>query len=79
MVNIDAPNVIGDNMWLWRADHTEDGLVSKGDNPCDNAMVVNGDDVHMYALAAEHCLEDLVKWNGAYSATCSSSSSSSSS
>ena len=73
MVQIDASNgpVIGDNMWLWRADHVQDAeqpiagrLVKNGDNPCDNALVVNGDDVTMFALATEHCLKDLVKWNG---------------
>lgn len=35
-------------MWLWRADHVEGGgLVNNSANPCDNAMVVNGDDVTM--------------------------------
>ena len=27
-------------------------------------MVVTGDDVRMFGLAAEHTLEDLVQWNG---------------
>jgi hypothetical protein len=50
---------------MQQADHVEGGALTKsGVNPCDNAMIVNGDDVHMYALAAEHCLKDLVKWNG---------------
>jgi len=65
MVRIDSAGVVGDNMWLWRADHVEGGgLVKNGDNPCDNALVVNGDDVHMYGLAAEHTLKDIVQWNG---------------
>ena len=65
MVTIDAAGVIGDNMWLWRADHIEGGgLVKNGDNPCDHGLVVNGDDVTMYALAAEHTLKDIVQWNG---------------
>ena len=38
--------------------------VLPGDNPCDNALVVNGDDVIMYALAAEHTLKDIVRWFG---------------
>ena len=46
MMQIDSNGVIGDNMWLWRADHSEGGgLVKNGDNPCDNALIVNGDDV----------------------------------
>jgi len=68
MLQINSGNVIGDNMWLWRADHVEhtegDGLVRNGQNPCLNGLVVNGDDVTMYSLAAEHTLQDLVKWNG---------------
>jgi len=65
MLQINSGNVIGDNMWLWRADHVEGGgLVKNGDNPCDNAVVVNGDDVIMYGLAAEHTLQDITKWNG---------------
>jgi len=65
MLQINSGNVIGDNLWLWRADHVQGGaLVSGGDNPCDNALVVNGDDVTMYGLAAEHTLKDIVMWNG---------------
>jgi len=65
MLQINSGNVIGDNMWLWRADHVEGGgLVRDGQNPCLNGLVVNGDDVTMYSLAAEHTLQDLVKWNG---------------
>lgn len=65
MLQINSGNVIGDNLWLWRADHVEGGgLVSGGDNPCDNALVVNGESVTMYGLAAEHTLKDIVLWNG---------------
>ena len=65
MVTIDSDAVIGDNMWLWRADHVAGGgLVKNEDNPCDHGLVVNGDDVTMYALAAEHTLKDIVQWNG---------------
>lgn len=65
MVRIDSSGVVGDNLWLWRADHVEGGgIVKNGDNPCDTALVVNGDDVIMYGLAAEHTLKDVVQWNG---------------
>jgi hypothetical protein len=64
MVIINSGHVVGDNLWLWRADHTATGLVYNGDNPCMNALIVNGDDVTMYGLKAEHTLMDLVKWNG---------------
>jgi len=64
MVRVNSGNVIGDNLWLWRADHTASGLVMNSDCPSNNGMVVNGDDVTMYGLAAEHTLQDLVVWNG---------------
>ena len=34
------------------------------DNPCDTALVVNGDDVIIYGVAAEHTLKDILQWNG---------------
>lgn len=34
MLIINSDNVILDNAWLWRADHTVAGNVYNGDNPC---------------------------------------------
>ena len=64
MMQVDADGVIGDDMWLWRADHTVGGEVYHADNPVHHGLVVNGDDVTMYGLAVEHTLNDLVVWNG---------------
>lgn len=65
MIEINQGHVIGDNLWLWRADHLKGGgLVSNGTCPCDHGMVINSDDVTMYGLASEHQLKDLVVWNG---------------
>jgi len=64
MVEINSGHVIGDNLWLWRADHTVGGEVSGGKNPCETGLVVEGDDVTMYGLAVEHTLNDLTSWNG---------------
>ena len=70
---INANNTIGDNFWLWRADHSrgvawndyenEDGSITYG-NPCKNGLIVNGDDVTIYALMVEHFEEYQTIWNG---------------
>lgn len=65
MLLVQSGNVIIDNVWLWRADHDEGGLVKNGNNPCKHGIEVNGDDVYAYGLFSEHCLEDLTLWNGA--------------
>ena len=57
--SLEADGVVGDNLWLWRADHTVSGLVKDGDNPCETGLVVHGDDVTMYGLAVEHTLKDI--------------------
>src|SRR5208282_6161551 len=45
-VTINANNVIGDNLWLWRADHgTGVGWTA---NPSQNGLVVNGNNVTIY-------------------------------
>lgn len=64
MVEINSGNVIGDNLWLWRADHSVNGLVYNSYNPCTTGLKVTGDDVTMFSLAAEHTLGDLVSWSG---------------
>merc|ERR1719203_2162327 len=69
MVRINSDFVVGDHLWLWRADHTSSGLVRNGDNPCDIGLIVNGNDVTMYALMVEHTLNDLTQWNGQRGAT----------
>lgn len=64
MVALNSSHVIGDNLWLWRADHTVSGLVKNSENPCESGLVVRGDDVTMYGLAVEHTLGDLTRWHG---------------
>lgn len=64
MVVINSGGVIGDNLWLWRADHTLEGPVMLGECPVETGLVVNGDDVTMYGLACEHTTKDCVQWNG---------------
>lgn len=69
MLQINSGFVVGDNLWLWRADHNSAGAVTGGANPCQVGLVVNGNDVTMYGLAVEHMLQDLVRWNGERGAT----------
>jgi len=64
MVVINSGNVVGDNFWLWRADHGKYGLVYNSNNPCETGMQVNGNDVTLYGLAVEHTLQDMTEWNG---------------
>jgi len=64
MIKINSGWVIGDNLWLWRADHCDIGPVTNGTNPALVGMIVNGNDVSMYGLAVEHVLTDGVQWNG---------------
>ena len=64
MLRIRSGHVIGDNLWLWRADHTGTGTVSYESNRCDHGLLVEGDDVSMYGLAVEHAEKDLTVWSG---------------
>ncbi len=59
---VNSDNVIGDHMWLWRADHG-DG-VGWTVNTADTGLIVNGDDVTMYGLFVEHYQKYQTIWNG---------------
>jgi len=59
---INSDDVIGDDFWVWRADHG-DG-VGWELNRCDNGLIVNGDDVTIYGLFVEHFNEYQTLWNG---------------
>jgi hypothetical protein len=62
MVTINSNDVIGDNAWLWRADHGAGAGWNGAKNK--NGLVVNGDNVIYYGLAVEHTQEYQVLWNG---------------
>jgi len=64
MVTVASGHVVGDNLWLWRADHTAAGVTTPVDNRCQHGLEVTGDDVTMYGLAVEHTLQDLTLWTG---------------
>ncbi|MGW8330428.1 RICIN domain-containing protein [Streptomyces sp. NPDC055897] len=59
---VNSSDVIGDHMWLWRADHGSG--VGWTSNTAANGLVVNGTDVTMYGLFVEHYQQHQVLWNG---------------
>ncbi len=61
-VTINANDVIGDNLWLWRADHGTG--VGWTQNASNSGLVVNGNRVTMYGLAVEHHEKYQTLWNG---------------
>jgi CubicO group peptidase (beta-lactamase class C family) len=62
MVTIHSNDVVGDNFWLWRADHGRGaGWTS---NPNNTGLIVNGNDVTLYGLFVEHSQQYQTIWNG---------------
>ena len=61
-LEINSNHVIGDNLWIWRADHSHQ--VGWNKNTADSGIIVNGSDVTMYALMVEHFLKYQTIWNG---------------
>ena len=61
-VVINSNHVIGDNFWIWRADHW-DG-VGWDKNKADTGIVINGDGVTFYGLFVEHFQKYQTVWNG---------------
>ncbi|MCL2337826.1 MAG: sialidase, partial [Firmicutes bacterium] len=61
-LEVNSNYVIGDDFWLWRADHGAGaGWYS---NPADTGLVVNGDNMTMYCLMCEHFQKYETLWNG---------------
>ncbi|RYO87035.1 hypothetical protein DL766_005257 [Monosporascus sp. MC13-8B] len=61
-ITINSNDVIGDQLWLWRADHGQ-GASWEG-NRTKNGIVVNGDNVTIYGLFNEHHQQYQTRWNG---------------
>lgn len=79
MVKIFSDHVVGDNLWLWRADHvrlmndlekpnrpelSEYHITTFGECRCDTGLEVYGDNVTFYGLAIEHTYKDMLIWYG---------------
>lgn len=70
---INSNDTIGDNFWIWRADHSrgvewqdtlrDDGSIAFG-NPAKTGIRVNGDNVLCYALMVEHFEDYQTYWAG---------------
>lgn len=63
---INSNDVVGDNFWVWRADHGNRGTVGWEVNKTVNGVIVNGDYVTIYGLMVEHFHEYQTIWNGEY-------------
>lgn len=61
-VVVNSNDVIGDNFWVWRGDHSTN--VGWDINTAPNGAIINGDDVIMYGLFVEHFQEYQTIWNG---------------
>jgi hypothetical protein len=62
-ITINDSFAIGDNIWLWRADHGAGSPIWEN-NQSNTGLIVNGHDVTMYGLAVEHFQKNQVIWAG---------------
>ena len=67
-LEINSHHVIGDHLWIWRADHgdRDGGRVHVGwdESRATHGLVVNGDHVTCYGLFVEHFQGWQTLWNG---------------
>lgn len=61
-VRLYQDNIIGDNFWVWRADHGSG--VSWEKNRAANGVLAAGDNITVYALMVEHFQEYQTLWEG---------------
>lgn len=61
-VELCQDGIIGDNFWVWRADHGSG--VGWNNNRAANGIRVSGNDVTVYALMVEHFQEYQTLWEG---------------
>jgi hypothetical protein len=64
-IEIKADNVVGENLWLWRADHDDQQIMIAFDsNQCQHGLIVRGDNVRMHGLFVEHFNNYQTVWYG---------------
>ena len=62
---INSNDVIVENSWLWRADHSKGGVPNGWNvNKSNSGIVVNGSNVTAYGLFSEHHQQFQTLWNG---------------
>jgi hypothetical protein len=61
-VTVNSNDVIGDHLWLWRADHGKGAGWDSNLNA--NGLIENGDNVTIYGLFVEHTQEYQTLWYG---------------
>jgi hypothetical protein len=65
---INSRHVIGDHLWIWRADHGDAAgarvHVGWNESTGEQGLMVNGDDVTIYGLFVEHFRRHNTVWNG---------------
>jgi hypothetical protein len=79
MIRLHSGHIVGDNLWLWRADHGALGPNEKANYPeisplfwqteehefrVETGAEFNGDDIHLFGLAVEHANGHQTLWNG---------------
>lgn len=64
MLVIFGGNVVIDNAWLWRADHSASGPIMNKMNSVDSGLHVFGKNVTAYGLSVENTLKNQVEWAG---------------
>ncbi|HLX53930.1 MAG TPA: hypothetical protein VKR58_08310 [Aquella sp.] len=64
-VEINTSNVVGDNLWIWRADHDHNTLATWWNQTGgSHGLIVYGDNVTMNGLAVEHFKDYQTVWYG---------------
>jgi hypothetical protein len=61
-LTVHSNDVIGDHLWIWRADHGNG--VGWTENTAPTGLIVGGDNVTMYGLFVEHYQQYQTIWNG---------------
>jgi hypothetical protein len=61
-MTINSNDVLGDHLWLWRADHGKGAGWDSNRNA--NGLIVKGDNVTVYGLFVEHTQEYQTLWQG---------------